>query len=78
MIKNRHCVWGALILATAGSVRAEEKELPLEVATQNYAHTRLLQEGTVKVPGCDLHYHTLSLAAIRGQAGSKKFDAMEV
>ncbi len=78
MIKYRHCVWGALILATAGSGLAEEKQLPLEVATQNYAHTRLLQEGAVKVPGCDLHYQTMSLANIRDQAGSKKFDVVEV
>lgn len=78
MIKYRPYVWGALILATAGSVLAEEKELLLDVATQNYAHTRLLQEGAVKVPGCDLHYHTLSLATIRDQARSKKFDVMEV
>lgn len=68
----------ALVLAAFGYSDAKEKELPLVVVTQNYAHTRLIQEGAVKVPGCKIHYQTLSLSAIRAQAGSKKFDAMEV
>ncbi|MBK8869755.1 MAG: ABC transporter substrate-binding protein [Elusimicrobia bacterium] len=80
MIKYRHCFWVGAILAAMGGgfAGAKETELPLEVATQNYAHTRLLQERAVKVAGCELHYQTLSLSTIRHQAKAKKFDVMEV
>lgn len=76
MMKYRHCLWGAIILAAVGSVGAKETELTLDVATQNYGHTRLLQDGSVKVSGCEMNYKTLSLTALRTQP--KKFDVMEV
>ena len=79
MMKYRHCLWGAMILAAVGSVGAKETELTLDVATQNYGHTRLLQDGSVKVSGCTLRYKTLSLPALRPQGlTSQKFDVLEV
>lgn len=67
---------GAIVWVAWGHARAEESILPLDVATQNYAHTRLLQEGSVKVSGCELRYTPLPLSALR--APTKKFDVMEV
>lgn len=79
MIKWHHVV-GALffVVGAGGSVDAKEKDLPLGIVTQNYAHTRLIQDGTIKIPGCEIRYQTLSLSAIRAQAGEKHFDVMEV
>lgn len=78
MIRNcfQKILVGAIVMGAWGQIRAEESAIPLDVATQNYAHTRLLQEGSVKVSGCELHYTTLPLASLR--APTKKFDAMEV
>ncbi|MBL0057844.1 MAG: ABC transporter substrate-binding protein [Elusimicrobia bacterium] len=79
MIRNRFrnvLVGGAIIGGAWGFSAAKETEITLEVGTQNYAHTRLLQEGSVKVSGCTLHYNTLSLASLRAQP--EKFDVIEV
>ncbi|MBK8576669.1 MAG: ABC transporter substrate-binding protein [Elusimicrobia bacterium] len=67
---------GAIIAGTWGFSGAKETEISLEVGTQNYGHTRLLQDGSVKVSGCALNYTTMSLDALRTQP--KKFDVVEV
>ncbi len=80
MIPNgdrKSLVLSLFVLAGLGRLAgAKESEIPLEVATQNYAHTRLLQDGSVKVSGCALHYTPLSLSHLRSP--SKKFDVLEV
>jgi 4,5-dihydroxyphthalate decarboxylase len=78
MIKNHFQTFlvGAITWGAWAIVGAEEAAIPLDVGTQNYAHTRLLQDGSVKVSGCELHYNTLSLTALRAQP--KRFDVMEV
>jgi 4,5-dihydroxyphthalate decarboxylase len=69
----------ALVLGVWGLAWAKEAEIDLEIATQNYAHTRLLQDGTITVSGCVIHYTPLSLSSLRLQAaGTKKFDVLEV
>lgn len=79
MMRNRFqamLVGGAILAGAWGFCNAKETEIPLEVATQNYAHTRLLQDGSVKVRGCALHYTPLSLFGLR--APPQKFDVIEV
>lgn len=69
-----------LMVFIALAMRSQAKDdLPLTVATQNYAHTRLIRDGSVRVPGSTVTYITLSLLELNDHAfGDKRFDVTEV
>lgn len=81
MIGQRKSLIAGLCLAGAvgGLGWSGEPDVPLTIATQNYGHTRTLQDGTFKVPGCAITYTPLSLNELNQHAfGDKKFDVTEV
>ncbi len=67
-----------MVLTLSGSLSAAEP-LPLKITTREYPHTKSIEDGTVKIPECQIIYSTVSTAQLNrdldvGSAG----DVIEV
>ena len=65
------------LMMCAGFARAGD--LVLHVATQDHPHVRALEDGRVKVQGCELHFSTQSVQVLNADLiGKKQWDVLEV